>query len=113
MAEAVFVSIKLRTKDINAITATKLSKYVYNLCAGLTAEWPKSVQKQTSIVELVQALQGEVDIGPTPITLKDLAEHPNQYLSILYRCLQKYEQQNIYQTVQVEAKTINESASFF
>ena len=78
MAEAVFVPIKPRTKVINAITATKISKYVYNLCAGLTAEWPKSVQKPTSIVELVQALQGQVDIGPTPIIFKDLAEHPNQ-----------------------------------
>jgi hypothetical protein len=60
MAQAVIVLIKLRTKDINATNVTKLSKYVYNLYAGLTAEWPKSVKKQTSIVELIQALQDKV-----------------------------------------------------
>jgi hypothetical protein len=65
MAQAAFVLSKLRTKDIKATSATKLFKYIYNQCTGLAVEWPKSVEKQTSIVELLHALQADGDMCNT------------------------------------------------
>jgi hypothetical protein len=55
MAQALFVLIKLRIKHINPTTARKLYKYIYNLCAGRDAEWPKMSRSGLTIVELVQS----------------------------------------------------------
>jgi hypothetical protein len=70
MAQALFLLIKIRIKHINPTTARKFYKYVYNLFAGREAEWPKMSRSALTIVELVQVLQREVDIDPTPMTLK-------------------------------------------
>jgi hypothetical protein len=63
----VLVLSALDQQEVNSTTAGKLSLYAYNEIAGLSSEWPTSVERTETIVDTVKILTANVTFWPTPM----------------------------------------------